>query len=1296
MIKSALSLENKKDNRYLTSVDKFNSDFAVEALANAGQRLGMKGDSVKYSEFTIKELLTSANKDYLVNSNVDYNCVIKYNQANEESKANATLCLVESGKEFDEAQVNNYVSLLDTSMNESINLFDDNYIAREFRFDKPINNIEYFVENSFITVTDNVFKTFLFGKKLGYKETDEFNIEILYNEFDLSNNSLLRAVRMYHLFSLANSNYYATIDIQRSYNNKDGDFILKVFILNDRTINLSEDQIDISELKKSFCLKYVKEQIDQAKKNKEVNGFRELYNKYINTNDSDTYFNYINEDSSIYKIIANKDILNTNTQPAKKIEDILNYDVVTHAILKQTDVLDASIIGENLSELSKKIAAYLSANGVEDDINDAISNIYRDTSYYAAIIKNNQASDLSANLKYNTEKNVITSLTTGYIKDEVKNLLDSDYIGINKRIEYINNDILYLFPRLLQKYNEDKFGNRSRIIKNILFKLYEKLYTNSNVDEYGVLYIPLDYTFNYVANRNNELEIYYSNDIFVNLINLDELTQLKRNDSLVDNVMYSYKGENKSKVFSFSLEYNSMYDGIINNIFVSYKYTLPFINGANNWSVNDIDTNISATVAGVDKQNLVILHCSYNKDDAKVTYKLLNVFDESLFNTAGWINKTTSYNNEIRLRYCVPKINSTNLNSLMGCTILLICDSSCVISNYNDIDQSTSYSLFLTIAKDDYNEFSFVPVELDNGNLLNLSSVINTSELIETVTNKIQLSSRLFNAVIINNRSKRLNQTSTNAINNALMFTVNTSEDVVKAINSVIKKTTGSDSVSINDSRYRNNLNVSLGFISNQTTNILDYVIDNANREYFLKLNDSVSVTNAAYQWISNLEEKVIKETIKVVDLDNTVIRFETVTIKKVVRDNIYNMYDSHGSFIQRLTETDYLKVINKDYSLTEVELSSRTVKDVAGNQEISVTATQEFLFDSDIPLLNLKEMFVANVNALNRVNILSLSESGEIYNGYIGSDFTSGTKTEMLITSTDTNINVGNNTLISCKDAQNFKKYKSLKLKFDDAIIIDAKKISATSQIFSGATVAGVSIYSANVTPIGSYVQTNVSSVAGNVLSFYTPKRFKYMHPSITTDFADKSIVMLYDLADYNIFKKEFIQSCYDNDTFIYYPKSGRNTEEWNTVGDYGNVILPDYKVIIINWINLLKSYGIVANDYVITVNEDVISGDIDNISVLNSEAFNDAFANKNCIHLTQLIKNGSTEVTRHVALSGIYSTDSNKSFKEMSIISTDANAICVMKNIFILYYMDGNTCNVDITIPNDMLAKLSAVKIN
>lgn len=1288
MIKSALSLETKIDNKYLTNVDKFNNDFSVEALANAGQRLGMKGDSVKYSEFTLKELLTNANKDYIAKSNINYNCVIKYLRATQDSQSNALLCLVESGKEFDENKIHSYVSLIDDTNNESINLFDDNYISREFRFDKPINNIEYFVENSFLTVSDNIFKTFLFGKKLGYKDSDEFNIEILYNEFDLSSNTLLRAVRMYHLFSLANSNYYATIDIQKTYDNKDGDFILKVFILNDRTISISEDQIDVTELKNSFCLKHLREQIATAKNNKEIDGFKQLYNKFINVDDNESYLNFINEDSSLYKIISNYDILNTNTQSVKKIEDIMNYDVVTHAILKQTDVLDASIIGENLAELSNKIAAYLSLNGVEDDINNAIGNIYKDTSYYAAIIKNNQASDLSTNLKYNSEKNVITSMSSGYLKDEVKNLLDSDYIGIDKRIEYINNDILYLFPRLLQKYNEDKFGNRSKIIKNILFKLYEKVYLNSKVDDYGVLYIPLDTAFNYVANRNNELEIFYSNDIFVQMTDLDNLVQIKKVDALVDKILYSYKGEDKSKVFSFSLEYNNMYDGIINNIFIMYKYTLPFINGANNWSVNDIDTNISATVVGVDKQNLVILNCSYNKDEKTFTNKLLNVFDDSIFNTAGWMTKTVEYN-DINLRYSVPRINSTNINSLIGSTILLICDSSCVISNY-EVDDTVSYSFFLTVKKDDiYNEFSFSPIELENKSLLNLSSVINKAELIENVTKQIQLSSRLFNAIILNNRASILNHTTTNIINNSLLLTINTKEDIVKCVNNIIKRLNDDTDSALNGFQYLNNLNVSLGFISSRTNNITDYIVDSIDRNYYLKSLSNISVTNITYPYISNLEERVIKETIKIVDLESNFIRFETVTIKKLVRDNIYDMYSSHGVFIQRLTETEYLKVVNKEYTLKEIELSSSTIKDIPENELPNISFAKEYLFNSDVPLLNVKELFIANSNVMNRVNIISLDKDGNIYNGYIGTNFESDDKTELLITSSEININIGNNTLLSSQNSQNFKKYKSAKIKFDDSINLDSKKITAESQIFSGSVINGVTVYNANVNVIGTFIQTNIDSISKTVVEFLSPTKFYNKYNIELSGIDDHGIINIYDPEWYNIFSSDFIDNSQNTNSSIYYPLVDLNDINWNKqIGEH-----EDYQVILINWINLLKQYGIQTTDYNISVNNDCLKINYLDYYNMDKSEFNSLVFNRNCVHLIH--QAGGTEIINHCALTGIYSTYYDPVFKEMSVVSNNPNTICVMKNIFVSYYVYENTCYVDITIPNNILAKLSGIKL-
>lgn len=1339
MIKSALSLQNKIDQKFTSRTDKFIDEFSVEALANAGQRLGMKGDSITYSSFTLKELLTEAGKDQLLLSGLDYNCVVKYKKTNVGDKqAIATMCVVPAGEIYDESNSLDNASLLNVDENETINLFDEHYIAQEFKFDKSINNIDYFVENSFLTVNGNIFKTFLFGKKLGFKDNEDFNLEIMYNEFDLSDNMLERAVRMYHLFSLANSNYYATIDIQRNHDRQlddsDESFILKIFIMNDKSLSVTEDNINASELKKAFSLRELKNQINEAKSSNDQEMFKNLYNKYININDSKSYFNYVNEDSSLYKIISTYDVCQTNLQKAVHIEDLLNYDVATHAILKQTSMLDKSIIGENLVELSNKIAAYLKRNGVEEDINEAVAQIYRDTSYYAAIVKNNQASDFSTNLKYNSSKNVITSVASGYIKDEIRNLLDSDYIGIDKRIEYINNDIVYLFPKLLQKYNEVSFGTKDKIIKSVVMRLYEKIHESTDLD-YGTLYIPLDYSFNYIANNNNELEIFYSSDIYVNLDNLDNLEDSNKQQLLADTstIFYDYDGESKSKLFKFEVDYNSMYNDIINNIYVYYLHTFPFINAKNTWSVNDFDTNVPAVAQIIHKQNLVILFNSCDEERENFNYKFLNVTDTKIFNIEKWEKTSINFDDSTELTYSVPRINvNTNLDQFIGCTILLICDSTCAKSKIEkELPNNVLYTLFLTVAhSEDENTYHFVPVYVDNNNLLDLSKVINIDSLVETVSKLVQTNNKEFDYLVISNRTDKLLHGQNSKFDSlvlALSTPKETIDNIVNILNDSTKKpddkvktlkaedntedneedsSTEEDNKDTSNSyyykidrEYDNKLTFALKCVNNERLKDLSSIKSDEDGKYLQLDNVPVYATMYPYPKEESLITEESYETIRIIKNGDNSVSFEKVIVSKLEKDDYWDVRNEQGIYIDRLQKTTEEEIVSvKGYEYEEVQIKKEgdivRIDDTVANP---LDYMPEYVFNSDVPLMNLKEMIMLNANVLNRMNIISLNEDGKLFNGYIGTDFRSNLKNQLLLTSSRENINLGNDTLISIDDSINLEKYDSIKIVFDE-IHNDSKLFTTTSSLVKTTRVGEVDVYDFNDKIFGEAYSTTWIDSQNN-------ETYKSLFN------VNRSTISLKDINAFsekenNKTKYNYLNECFD---------------EPNDAGKYVEMIYTyssDKRWLVVNWINVLKNLKVNANEYKITFNDRLVNTvelkelpskefDIDSFihyyydsdnqiigenlgSNIEQSVVSAYFDSIDCVDIKMVDKSYFISVIYNQK----YTTTGLWDGHNYNVISMgDKKIVSISKDIEIVYYVEDGVCYASIYDANNIFTKFSWV---
>lgn len=92
-----------------------------------------------------------------------------------------------------------------------------------------------------------------------------------------------------------------------------------------------------------------------------------------------------------------------------------------------------------------------------------------------------------------------------------------------------------------------------------------------------------------------------------------------------------------------------------------------------------------------------------------------------------------------------------------------------------------------------------------------------------------------------------------------------------------------------------------------------------------------------------------------------------------------------------------------------------------------------EYLPNYNVPLFDLSEVLIKDSNVLNRQNILSFNNNGDIYYSYIGTSFDSNMDKSILhIGSSNTNINLGNKTMLSTADMDKFEKQNEIDIDFD------------------------------------------------------------------------------------------------------------------------------------------------------------------------------------------------------------------------------------------------------------------------
>jgi hypothetical protein len=137
---------------------------------------------------------------------------------------------------------------------------------------------------------------------------------------------------------------------------------------------------------------------------------------------------------------------------------------------------------------------------------------------------------------------------------------------------------------------------------------------------------------------------------------------------------------------------------------------------------------------------------------------------------------------------------------------------------------------------------------------------------------------------------------------------------------------------------------------------------------------------------------------------------------------------EKDGEVITRISNDNISKYLNFNKSFNSVtnKLYSKTLGNI-------IDAYNEWLPNYNVPLFDLSEVLIKDSNVLNRQNILTFDAIGNIYYSYIGSSFdTSQDKNILHIGSSNTNINLGNETMLSTADMDKFQKQKEIDIDFD------------------------------------------------------------------------------------------------------------------------------------------------------------------------------------------------------------------------------------------------------------------------
>jgi len=929
MLHNINTIQNLTDIAYNTS---YTDKYLINALANAGQRLGIKGDSISIGSFTFKDLIKeSPNIQSIDPKNYNnYNGFIFYD-IHDENKI-GRIGLIKKGKVYT-TMFTNQSDNDACRYDDSENIFNKLVLNNAFAFDNIVNNIEYYTNNNIIEYDDDYLYNLLYGKIIGVDDSDNNNIEIIYNKYNDSTNRIELAIRVFHLYNNGVSNVYCMLVLKQ--------------------VDLSNYVLEVYQFDTSLL--------------------GDIENKIVK-NKFESLFNYSNEDKSISFSRTDIDYKNES--------DLFYYKNET----------DCTLFG---------LIKY-------HELNNMINHV------------------ISINVKYNSESNQLFFTDDNNKTDNQKienintNILGKKNETVESRLYYFSNDIIYNLPNYIKLYSEKNFVvNNKTLYSRIMFEVYEYLYEKYNVN--GVLYVPLDYKFNYLYNQNNELQIFHSEDILLSIINIEDTKDINGKYHLLNDLNKVIFDNEKisNEIFEnikFNINYNNINDKYPSSIDINHIYTLPYINENNLWVLNDVETDVKAIGKNAGNPNIIILN-NYKVNDKFVpemsaaNINLLKSFDHGnigvyeeidfILNPNLFIDNIGSSSVNFIASGYLPKINESNISLFENCLIFLISSKDTIKNLDVNIDEEDlsipDYFSSIWYVDNKTKQFNYVR-ESNKEYALDLTQILNTHYIIQQYSKIYSSDAERTVKNLKLSVPKNIIQNNYSTASYALLSVEDPSyyDEYYKF---------GGESSYID--KYQNGLNLSIKF------NKLN------NDKYLDKINQN-SVSYLPYIKFDNGNNGSENNNVTLYKYEISSVKSNISYISKIIDDKKSNILECNY-----VDDTCFIIVTNEiDDAIDENIIYNKKVINSQGWYK-------EYVFNSNVPSLDLKEILMVNSNTLNRLNVISVDSSGKLYNSYIGSSQDDDNKNTFIIGTTPHNINVGNSTLIDIN--QTFNTQNNFKVNFDN-----------------------------------------------------------------------------------------------------------------------------------------------------------------------------------------------------------------------------------------------------------------------
>lgn len=1036
---------------YLTS---YTDAYLKQSLANLGQRIGAKGDSISFDSFTVQELFPNFTGNFK-----EDRLLVQFKYDPSEQNIVGQLMLLEDDGNVktlaqEEASSKVTISNIDGLLNGIGNEIDDENI--KISDVQSINNVSYWHKES-----ATIYKTAnsLVYKVVGHHEGGA------YGDYD---------------------NEYVCEEV-----GDDGNFIegFRIFIANEMNL-LANPVIEPTETRlpknddnkrEILVLIHLRRKNDKERQDKnfdDVDWALDVY-KFSKTDgnwlDLGDVASDLGDTNNVDLLIKNYDQSNT-ARPGEFVSSLLE------------GILEEDRAG---------IITYLYTLPIEHDSSKNAAWSVPD-SYLPTWKLLGDGKSFSGNGVGVMRPDVNETVTELGISADMDILDGQSLSSTNGKIEYFNNDVNSLYPRLLELYNEVMYKSSSnlkikeQIVGQLVYKAWQQVMsldgvTDTEMENVYVVYMPINYAFKYTYNSSDKSVIYNMSSsvpvMFDNIANISGSTISAATDSVkllekiawdASNTDDSYSPE-QTILANSAIQNTVMYDLIITYnddlILLSMKwfasFIMPYIDSSGFWVINGVKTSNYAKGIVSEQGNLIMTMSdklsAFNPSKGILSgagideLKSLSSksFELKEFKTDYVSNsESTSMRDPYTMYAYLPSdetvtqlVNTDTFSYLKGSVIMsmsaMSLEKNAFEVTYAEWSKGTGRTGYVIddydTVKDAYYSEKYDKKDYTDWNLYENSAY---SYIYRMSVKSNSLNNELgSNGVVMSfwtcNKHESQNKTyygfdyiKRPGSNVALDFSYMTNlEQYVKHYAKVVFSPDDYEHTQL----IFDPINLTL---KNNTIDVNQKIwptILNRNADYYAPIGDTSKdlgqnndVSSQQYMNSANL----------VVEFNDTITR-NNGSVDKVTNSKNERRFkiDSYNyTYYQPYTYVDAIKNEKGEYEVTEVagkkpiEISYGVIPALINYTYYPKEYIPNSKYDPNdnttayqYPSLDVKEVLVRNINAENRVNIVGfqpmkegdITSYGILYNAYIGTSFDSEDKSVLHIGTSSTNPNLGTTTMV-------------------------------------------------------------------------------------------------------------------------------------------------------------------------------------------------------------------------------------------------------------------------------------------